>query len=108
MTTNLTVFKLICRPLASWAVHRALVGRNRSPGESEGGRFTDAEVKRLLGQSWRTFDGFVPDVSREPTPGRRLNVRLAALTLAMLRTLAAAGIERNYVRPARTSLTTHG
>lgn len=96
MTTNLTVFKLICRPLASWAVHWALVGRNRSPGEPEGGRFTEAEVKRLLGQSWRAFDGLVPGVSRESTFGSRLNLRLAALTLAMLRTLAAAGIERNY------------
>jgi|SRR5579859_955186 len=93
---NLTVFKVVCKPITRWAGQRALVGRNRSRNEPEKGRFTGAEVDRLLDQSWRAFDDHMPDVSREPTFGSRLNVRLAALTLAFHETLTGAGIERSY------------
>ena len=96
MNTKPFFFKLIFKPLTVWAAHQALVGRNHSPHEPKKSRFTEAEVKRLLDQSWRTFDELVPDVSREPTFGSRMNVRLATLTLAMLRSLTAAGIERQY------------
>lgn len=96
MKTKPNFFNLIFKPLTDWAARWALIGRNRSPHEPEKGRFTEAEVKRLLDQSWDRFDALVPDVSGEPTLGSRMNVRLAALTLAMLRTLTTAGLERQY------------
>lgn len=96
MNTNLLFFKLFFKTVVGWAARRAFVGRNRIPSEPENGRFTKAEVDYLLDQSWRDFDELVPDVSHEPTFGSRINVRLAALTLAMLRSLTAHGIERKY------------
>ncbi len=53
-------------------------------------------MKRLLDQSWQAFDKLVPDASREPTIGSRMNLLLAALTLAMFRSLTEAGIEKPY------------
>src|SRR6266498_959419 len=96
MSTQLFFFKFIFRPLIRWAACQALVGRNRTPSAPEKGRFTQAEVNRLIDQSWQNFDELVPDVAREPTFGSRMNVRLAALTLAMLQSLTANGIERKY------------
>ena len=96
MSTNLLLFKLFFRPVVGWAARQALVGRNRAPYELEKGRFTKAQVNHLLDQSWHTLDELAPDVSREPTFGSRVNVRLAALTLSMLRSLTNNGIERKY------------
>lgn len=96
MTNQTIVFRIIFKPVTGWAARRTLVGRNRSPNEPEIGRFTEADVNRLLNQSWHAFAELTPDVSREPTFGSRMNVRLAALTQAMLSTLLAAGIERKY------------
>jgi ubiquinone biosynthesis protein len=96
MSTQPFVFNLLFRPIISWAAHRTLVGRNRTPSNLERGRFTRADVDGLLDQSWHRFDELGPDISREPTLGSRLNVRLAALTLAMLHSLTAVGIDRNY------------
>ena len=96
MSTQLFFFKLTFKPLIRWAVFQALVGKNRATNEPEKGRLTRAEVNRLIDQSWRDFDELVPDVSHEPTFGSRMNVRLAALSLAMLRSLTSAGIERQY------------
>lgn len=96
MSTQLLFFKFIFKPLIRWAARKALVGRNHDPNEPEEGRFTQAEVKRLIDQSWQDFDDLVSDVSHEPTLGSRMNVRLAALSLAMLGSLTSAGIERKY------------
>ena len=96
MTTDLVVFKLMLKPLMRWAAPRALVGRNRSRQQPDLGRFTQQDVRRYLAETWRAFDGLAPDVSKELTVGSRLNVRLAALTLAMHRSLTDAGIERGY------------
>lgn len=96
MNTKRILFKLICRPITIWAARRALVGRNRSRREPEKGRFTPEEVSRVLDGSWHTFDGLAPDVSREPTLGSRLNVQLAALTLAFFHSLTEAGIQPDY------------
>ena len=89
-------FKLLFSPVVAWAARRTLVGRNRASYEPEKGRFTKAEVDRLLAQSWHDFDHIVPDVSDLPTFGSRMNVRLAALSLAMLRNLTNDGVERKY------------
>lgn len=96
MSTKNFLFKLFYKPLTGWATRRALIGRNRSLHKPEKGRFTAAEVGHLLDQSWRAFDELVPDVGLEPTLGSRMNVRLAALTLATLNMLTEIGIERKY------------
>src|SRR6266540_1456517 len=96
MSTQLFFFKFLFKPLIRWAARQTLVGRNRAPNEPEMGRFSKTEVDRLLDQSWREFDEVVPEASREPTFGSRINVRLAALSLAMLRSLTVAEIERKY------------
>ena len=96
MNANVLLFKLFFKPVVGWAARRSLVGRNRAPYVPEKGRFSKVEVDRLLDQSWNDFDEVVPDVSDLPTFGSRMNVRLAALTLAMLRSLTANGIGRKY------------
>jgi len=96
MNSQLFFFKLTFKPLIRWTACQAFVGKNRTPNEPEKGRITRAEVNRLIDQSWQDFDELVPDVSHEPTFGSRMNVRLAALSLAMLRSLTSAGIERKY------------
>lgn len=96
MNSQLFFFKLTFKPLIRWAASQAFVGKNRAPNEPEKGRLTRVEVNRLIDQSWQDFDELVPDVSHEPTFGSRMNVRLAALSLAMLRSLTSAGIERQY------------
>lgn len=96
MSTALLLFKLFFRPVVARAAHQVFIGRNRMSGHPQKGRFTRADVDRLLDQSWRKFDEIEPDVSRESTIGSRMNVRLAALSLAMLHSLIASGIERKY------------
>ncbi len=96
VTINLLLFKLFFKTVVRWAAHQVFIGRNRVPGHPEKGRFATAEVDRLLDQSWHDFDEVVPDVSSEPTFGSRMNVRLAALSLAMLRSLTANGMDRKY------------
>lgn len=96
MNVSRTVFKIAFKPIAKRAVRGAIVGRNRARGDAAKGRFTVGEVNELLDESWRAFDDLDPDVSREPTFGSRLNVQLAALTLAFLRALMEAGVERDY------------
>jgi ubiquinone biosynthesis protein len=96
MNSQLFFFTLTFKPLIRWAASQAFVGKNRAPHEPQKGRLTQAEVNRLIDQSWQDFDELVPDVSHEPTFGSRMNVRLAALSLAMLRNLTSTGIERKY------------
>lgn len=96
MTTNWLFFKLFFKPVASWAAHQVLIGRNHASSQLEKARFSKIEVDRILDQSWRNFDELTPDVSQEPTFGARMNVRLASLGLAMLRSLTTNGIDRKY------------
>jgi hypothetical protein len=96
MGANQTLFKFFGKPVTKWVARRAMIGRNRSRLEPEQGRFTTAEVNRILDQSWRDFDTLLPDLSRQPTLGSRLNLRLATLTLTFYRNLTAAGIESQY------------
>ena len=96
VTINLLLFKLLFKTVVRWATHQVFIGRNRVPGHPEKGRFATAEVDRLLDRSWWEFDELVPDVSHEPTVGSRMNVRLAALSLAMLRSLTISGIDHKY------------
>lgn len=83
------------RPIRS-AAHRALVGRLRNREKQEEGRFTRAEVDDLLKQAWITYDKLAPKIPHEPKIGNRMNMNLAAVTLAFLQVLVFRGVNRAY------------
>ncbi len=85
----------LVKPWARWATRSALVGRNRAADDPGAGRFTSREVHRILTAAWSNFDNLRPDLPGEPTPGSRILVTLACLTLAMFHALLDEGIERN-------------
>jgi ubiquinone biosynthesis protein len=53
-------------------------------------------VDELLEQTWIAYDQLAPHVPHEPTIGTRMNMLLAAMTLAFLRVLVARGTGRAY------------
>lgn len=86
----------LLHPWARWAARSAIAGRNRSRSDPTAGRFTHADVDRLLAAAWATFDRRAQHLPHEPTRGSRQNVMLACLTLSMLDALIADGIEREH------------
>jgi hypothetical protein len=84
------------RPVARVAARRAIQGRNRSRIDPTAGRFTRAEVARIVDVAFARFELQVPGLPSEPTVGSRQNVMLAALTLGFLEALERDGIERGY------------
>lgn len=84
------------RPIIRWAARSALVGRDRDRNKPEQGRFTRAEVNHSITQAWRRYMALAPSLPAEPTAGSRMNVKLAALTIAFFQVLLDAGIERAY------------
>jgi hypothetical protein len=97
-----SIVKLIYRPVFRWAVRRALVGRSRAPDQAEDGRFTRSDADRLLARTWQLYDQLAPAVPKEEKVGPRMNVHLAALTVAFHRALVEIGIDARYA----TALTT--
>ncbi len=87
-------FKMLVRPVTRRAARKALVGRNRSRHDLTLGRFTVSEVDALIEATWRAFDDMNMDVSHEPTFGSRMNVQLAAVTLAFYQSLLASGVSK--------------
>jgi len=78
-------------PLLGVLFRRVLVGRQ--VGGVAGGRtLTRPEVGRIFGRLWAHFDDLAPGIPWEPTFGSRMNVALAALTVAAYRALGEAGI----------------
>lgn len=93
---NPRLVKLIFGPTIRRAARRSWVGRSRDESDAAKGRFTRTDVDELLIQTWLRFDQLAPDVPDEPKFGNRMNVLLAALTLAGHESLMAVGVERNY------------
>jgi ubiquinone biosynthesis protein len=86
-------------PLAvalKWAAYGAMVGRNRNRERPEEGRFTRADVRRILEHGWHNFRLLAPDIPREATVGNRMNMMLACVTLAMFQALLSEGVDRAY------------
>lgn len=83
-------------PLVRGVARRALVGRNRSRSDPTAGRFTRAQISRIVNRGFERFERRVPDLPSEPTLGSRQNVLLAALTLSFLEALQADRVERGY------------
>lgn len=83
-------------PWLSRAARRTLTGRNRDRLDPQRGRFDRDEVRHLLREAWRQYEELRKDLPDEPTRGSRLNVRLAALTLALHRSLCQAGVDAAY------------
>jgi L-2-amino-thiazoline-4-carboxylic acid hydrolase len=90
------LLKPLLKPWVRWAARSALAGRNRSRSDPTAGRFTRADVDRMLARAWSDFDRRAPQLPHEPTLGARQNLLLACLTLSMLGALLAEGIERDY------------
>jgi len=84
------------RPFVKALTIRALVGRNRSPGDATAGRFTRSDAIELVDATSKRFDTHIPDLPTEPTLRSRQNVMLAALTLSFTEALEEAGIDRRY------------
>jgi hypothetical protein len=88
--------KGVFRPIGAWAARRALVGRNRSRRAPQLGRFTRADVGRLLVDAWRRYDAQAPHLPVQPTVGSRMNIKLACLTTSLFQALLEDGVERAY------------
>lgn len=92
----MTTTKLVFKPITRHAARRTLIGRNRSRHEPQRGRFTRADIDRLIAQAWAAYDREAASLPPQPTLGSRLNLRLACLTVGLFRALLDAGTERAY------------
>lgn len=90
------MWRLILKPVVGLAARRSLIGRNRSRAGSTAGRFTAADLDRILARTWSLYHQRVPRLPREPTIGSRMNVSLACLTLSFFHALLEDGIDREY------------
>jgi RNA polymerase sigma factor (sigma-70 family) len=88
--------KFLYRPLATHAAMQALVGRERTRGAPERGRYARSDVDALLKTAWSDYAVRVRKLPAEPTVGSRMNVRLACFTMTFFNALLAAGAERAY------------
>jgi hypothetical protein len=81
-----------------------MVGRQRS-SDPASGRFTPADIDRVVSQAWVEFGDLSKDLPSQPTAGSRLNIRLACLTLAFFRALIEYGVARAYAIELTADLT---
>jgi hypothetical protein len=88
--------KVVYQPIARRAALRALVGRVRDRAAADRGRFTRADVKRMLEGAWRRYDEGSMQLAQQPTLGSRMNVRLACFTYSFFEELLSSGPERTY------------
>lgn len=92
----ISLARVVLRPWAGWAARSAIIGRNRSRTDPTTGRFTRADVRRLVRATWANFDEHAAGLPAEPTLGSRQNVLLAALTVAMFEALLDDAVDREY------------
>jgi len=80
------------------AAYRTAVGRYRDRNQPQAGRFTHDDIRRVLAAGRRIFDAMLPQerLERFQTLGNRLNVVMAAISLAHHRAFVEAGIEKEY------------
>lgn len=88
-------FEGLVRPVVAYAARRALVGRPRRRGHLDQGRFTRDDVARVLDAAWSEFHEVAGTLPDQPTIGARMNVRLAALTVAAYKALRAEHVARD-------------
>ncbi len=88
--------RLLYQPLARMAAHRVLIGRLRACDAAEHGRFTGANIDRLLNAAWTNYAERSGSLPPQPTIGSTMNVRLACFTMSFFDALLADGIERGY------------
>ncbi|GIV80424.1 MAG: hypothetical protein KatS3mg050_4818 [Litorilinea sp.] len=92
--------EILARPTVRQAARRVLLERNRNRQHPEQGRFTGADVNQILAETWQRYRVLAaagsPLGTAEPTPGSRLTVLLACLSLACLQTLLNRGLDRAY------------
>lgn len=88
-----TIVKVLYRPVLRWAARRGLVGRSRRADHPEAGRFTKADADELLRRMWELYDESRPGVPTVRGIGPRMNLHLAAITLAFRRALVERGTQ---------------
>ena len=85
--------KILSRRPFRRAAQQTLVGRNRSAGHPERGRFTETDLDRLLSGMWQRYDALSDRLPAEPGLGPKMNIRLACATFAFYQQLTANGTE---------------
>ncbi len=88
--------RLLYRPLAGLAAHRVMIGRLRSRGAADRGRFTRTDVDGLLRVAWSRYGERGGTLPPQPTIGSAMNVRLACFTMSFFDALLEKDIERTY------------
>jgi hypothetical protein len=88
--------RLAYKPWTKRVARRVLTGRMRARGVAERGRFTQADVDRLLATAWRHYEAGLPALEAQPTLGSTMNARLACYTLSFFEALLGEGVERGY------------
>lgn len=83
--------RMLGGPVLAVLVRRVLVGRQIG-GVSGRHTLTRADVGTILRRLWVHFDNLAPGIPWEPTFGARMNVALAATTVAARRAFREAGI----------------
>lgn len=80
------------------SIRSRVTGRWRNPGRPEEGRFTGADVDRIVKSAWQELDSLLPAarLERYPRQGTRLNAFLSVATLAVYRAVRRAGIEKGH------------
>ncbi len=87
---------IIYKPLAGRAARGVLIGRQRARKAPEKGRFTRADVDRILQGAWARYLRRTPELPTQPTMGSAMNLRLACFTLSFFDELSASGVERDH------------
>ena len=84
--------------LFKWAGTRSLAGRYVNWQDPSKGRFTTADLNRILKTTMHHFEALLSkaDIGRFETFGSRMNVMLGVASLAMYKALLDEGIERGY------------
>jgi hypothetical protein len=92
------ILKVIYRPVVAHSARQIMAGRLIDRSSQQRGRFTRAEVDRLLRDCWVRLDQITTNtmLKKLPTLGARHNRFLAALTLSAYHSFIASGIPRDY------------
>jgi hypothetical protein len=93
-----TFVKLAYKPVVKWATNKIVKGRYLDRVQLDKGRFTQAEVNRIVDKTWRYYDELAPaaHVAQLKTQGNRQNKLLGVLTHAMYRAFLDEGLEKSY------------
>lgn len=96
MTRSQWLFRLLFRPAVRGAAMRAILGRNRIRGAQSAGRFTRADIRALLAESWVRYEAHAAEIPHERSAGARLWLLNGALIIGAIQAAIDRGVERDY------------